>query len=191
MCNKCKKRNNFSAVYRHKVVHSIDPPDIDDDNDSDLSGEFYIDTVNSQTRSDDPACVDLAFNDKTITLKIDTCAQVNILLKAEFNKLHTRQSLKRSKVTLHGYSGHKLSNLGVCKLECSHKGATHNIQFQVDGRAPPIMAHKPCVDTKLVKLILSVDDSGATVDTHRQFNSDNVGLNQLLTEYSDLFDGIG
>ena len=44
---------------------------------------------------------------------------------------------------------------------------------------------------KLVKLILSVDDSGATVDTHLQLNSDDVGLNQLFTEYSDLFDGIG
>ncbi|KAI0217699.1 hypothetical protein LSAT2_030550 [Lamellibrachia satsuma] len=30
-----------------------------------------------------------------------------------------------------------------------------------------------------------------TVDTHRQFNSDDIGLNQLLTEYCDLFDGIG
>ena len=42
-----------------------------------------------------------------------------------------------------------------------------------------------------MKRIMSVDDSGATVDTHRQFNSVDTGLNQLLTEYSDLFDGIG
>ena len=42
---------------------------------------------------------------KTITFKIDPGAHVNILPKAEFDKLHTRQSLKRSKVTLRGYGG--------------------------------------------------------------------------------------
>ena len=95
-------------------------------------------------------------------------------------------------MTLHGYGGHKLSNLGVCELECSHKGAIHNLQFHVvDVRAPPILGLKSCVDMKLVKLILSVDDSGATVDTHRQFSNDDVGLNHLLAEYYDLFDGIG
>ena len=62
------------------MFHSIDPPDTDGNNESDVSGEFYIDTVHSQTRSNDPA---------TITFKIDTGAQVNILPKAEFDKLHT------------------------------------------------------------------------------------------------------
>ena len=95
-------------------------------------------------------------------------------------------------MALHGYGGHELSNLGVRELECSHKGAIHNVQFHmVDVRAPPRLGHKSCVDMKLVKLILSVNDSGATIDTHHQFNSDDVGLNQLLIEYSDLFDGIG
>ena len=179
-------------VCHQKVVHSIDPPDTDDDNESDINGEFYTvtDPVNAQTRSNDPACVDLTFNDKTITVKIDTGAQVNILPKAEFDKLYTRQSPKRSKVTLHGYGGRKLSNLGVCELECSHKRAIHNLLFHVDVRAPPLLGFKSCVHMKLVKLILSVDDSGASVDIHRQFNSDDVGLNQLIAEYSDLFDGI-
>ena len=54
-----------------------------------------------------------------------------------------------------------------------------------------ILGHKSCVDMKLVKLIMSVDDSGTTVDTHRHFGNDDVRLNQLLAEYSDLFDGIG
>ena len=177
VCSKCKKRNHFSAVCRQKVVHRIEPPDTDDDNESDISGEFFIDTVNSQTRSNDPACVDLSRNDK-ITVQIDTGAQMNILPKAEFNKLHARQALKRSKVTLHGYGGYKLSNLAVCELECSHKGVTHNLQFHVvDVRAPAILGLKSCVDMSLVKLIQFVDDSGATVDTHCQFNSDQVGLN--------------
>ena len=184
MCNECKKINYFSAVCRQKVVHNIDPPDTNDDNKSDISGEFYIGTVNSQQR---PGMC-LACNNKTITSMIDTSAQVNILAKAEFDKPHTPQSLKRSKVTLHGYGGHKLSNLGVCKFECSHKSAIHNLQFHVvDVRAPPILGLKSCVDMKLVKF----DDIGATFGTHRQFNSDDVGLNVLLTEYSDLFDGIG
>ena len=172
VCSKCKKRNHFSAVSRQKVVHRIEPPDTDDDNERDISGEFFIDTVNSQTRSNDPACVDLSRNDKKITVQIDTGAQINILPKTEFNKLHARR------VTLHGYGGHKLSNLAVCELECSHKGVTHNLQFHVvDVRAPAIFGLKSCVDISLVKLIQFVDDSGATVDTHRQFNSDQVGLN--------------
>ena len=64
------------------MVHSIDPPHTDDDNESDISG-----TVNSHTRYNDPACVDLACNDMTTSFKIDTGAQVNILPKAEFDKL--------------------------------------------------------------------------------------------------------
>ena len=48
--------------------------------------------------------------------------------------LQIRHLLKRSKVTLHGYDGHKLSNLGVYELECSHNGAIPNLQFHgVDG----------------------------------------------------------
>ena len=114
------------------------------------------------------------------------------MLNAEFDKLHIQQSLKRSKVTLHGNGGHKPSNIGVSVFECSHKGATHSLQFHVvDVHAPPILGLISCVDMKFVKLILSVDDCGATVDTHRQFSNDDVGLNQLLAEYSDLFDDIG
>ena len=150
--NPCKKRNHLSAICRQKVAHSIDPPDTDDDNESDISGEFYTDTVNSQTRSSDPAYVDLARNDNTLTFKVDTGVQV---------KSYPR--LKRSKVTLHGYGGHKLSNLGVCELECSHNGAIHNLQFHVvDVRAPRILGLKSRVDMKLVKLILSVGNSGVT-----------------------------
>ena len=44
---------------------------------------------------------------------------------------------------------------------------------------------------KHVKLVHSVDDSGATADTRPQFNSDDAVLNQLLTEYDGLFEGIG
>ena len=44
---------------------------------------------------------------------------------------------------------------------------------------------------KHVKLVHSVDDSGATADTRLQFNSDDAVLNQLLTEYDGLFEGIG
>ena len=54
-----------------------------------------------------------------------------------------------------------------------------------------ILGLKSCVDMKLVKLIISVDDIGTTVDTYRHFSNDDVRLNQLLDEYSDLFDGIG
>ena len=73
--------------------------------------------------------------------------QVNVLPKAEFDKLHTRQSLKRSNVTLLVYGGHKLSNVGVCELECSHKDAIHNLQFHVvDVHTPPILGLKSCVD---------------------------------------------
>ena len=89
---------------------------------------------------------------KTTAFKVDTGAQVNILHKAEFDKLRTRQTRKHSKVTLRGYGGHTLSNLGVCELECCYKDVIHNLHFDVvDVHAPPILEHKSSVDMKLVK----------------------------------------
>ena len=53
-------------------------------------------------------------------VKLDTCAQVNILLKSTFDKLG-KHLLKQSKVRLRAFGGNNLDTLGV-GLQCSYKG---------------------------------------------------------------------
>ena len=74
----------------------------------------------------------------------------------------------------------------MCDLNCTYKDVDRNLQFHVVNEdVPALLGLKSCVDMNLVKLILSVDtpiQTGMTTDTE---------LNKLITEYQDIFHGIG
>ena len=74
----------------------------------------------------------------------------------------------------------------MCDLKCTYEDVNRNLQFHVVNEdAPAVLGLQSCVDMNLVKLILSGDTpvkTSTTTDTE---------LNNLITEYQDIFHGIG
>ena len=188
-CGNCKRYNHFAAVCRGQTVHTVQPPP--DDSASYAGEDFFIDVVNSAVCATDQAFVHIRCHGETIKFKVDTGAQVNVLPKSVFDKLHVQQPLMLSKTTLHGYGGQSLNTLGVCDLECTHKGDRQLLQFHVvDARAPPLLGLRTCVDMNLVQLVLSIDEQEVGIREYDTSGNDPA-INALISEYADIFEGIG
>ena len=60
---------------------------------------------------------------------------------------------------LYGYSGKHFDMKGKCKLECRYKENHRELDFYVvETDAPPVLSLKSCLDMKLIKLILAMEE---------------------------------
>ena len=121
------------------------------------------------------------FEEEHIEIKMDDGAHVNIIPKKIFDRLHVN-NLCHSDIRLFGYRGENIKTIGVCELVCKHKDQTHHLAFNMcDQEATPILGLKSSIDMNVVKIIMPVEED--------QNNSSEI--EQLVNEYSDIFDGIG
>ena len=98
MCNKCRKFNHFSSMCRStqkcdSVRHSIPNPDLQEPesgseyDDEELESDFRNFSVDSVDIDEKPWRVNLKIRDHPVDFKIDTGADVNIISKAQYEKL--------------------------------------------------------------------------------------------------------
>ncbi|KAK2726721.1 hypothetical protein QYM36_007527, partial [Artemia franciscana] len=139
-----------------------------------------------QDGSKDEAFVPLKINNQTtVSFKIDTGAQANIIPKHYFDLLAPKPLIQPTKQKLTSYCGSTIPTAGTCLLSCSYNGAPEQKHrfFIAGGNSVPILGFKSSKNMNLVKLFLNIDasdDSKSTPD-----------LGPLLEQYKELFSGIG
>lgn len=184
-CHKCGRINHFSKMCRTKNIHSISQDQ--QNSDSDDSQDFFVYTVNNSidfnSRSDQ-AFVKIFINciSQEIDCKVDTGSQVNILPYRVFKQLRMKHPLLPPDNVLTSYTGDKLSVLGKTKIQVSYNGQSVSSDFYVvETDSPPLLSLHTSLDLGLIRFTFAVD------------NQANSGLDktQVLSEYKDLFQGIG
>lgn len=219
-CASCKKWNHFAKVCRSskynvnlsnsKVygVNTHEPEQSDPDSDP----EFFVDSIHSNIKNGQAFIKFMVGpHSSPVKFKLDTGSQANIIPEHVYDKLGLCGVLQIPKRKLSAYNGGTLHTLGVCRLSCTYKNKTHNIEFYiVDTTNTPILGLQTCLDLALIKLVYSVDtscieqiesdktnvESQSSVLTHEKASlsdssSQFLDKPSVLKQYSPVFKGIG
>lgn len=203
VCGNCKKNNHFATMCRvnknHiKVVNTSE----------DIDNSLYIGMVTNSTYNRNHAShvstinsnywmTALEINNKTLSFKIDTGAQVNIIsIKDYVETLKLPiDILYATKVQLKSYTGDKISVLGACKLDCQKNDNKYLIEFYIVNDYCEAIIGLP---TSLqLKLIQNIDTTPSCNNLHNDnkivSTTQNVqNITSLVHEkFGDLFSGIG
>ena len=152
VCHKCKKKNHFSSVCKaEQRVDAVDEYNghYEDDyeyvdeysypgdnlylgeitavsRDIDNSNEIlYCDSINSKDWLET-----LKLNNQSISAKIDTGAQANIMSKSVYNKYFPEKRIDRQcKVKLYAYGGTNIPSIGKVKFVCQFENKKVDTEF--------------------------------------------------------------
>lgn len=159
------------ARVKQSKVHTLNESD---------SEEFYVDVVTEENTDKKDWILKLKVNDTDIAMKLDTGAQANVISETVFNKIRPRPKLHATKVKVSGYSGAAISVKGKCMVNVMHKKREHTLAFiVVPGNVQTILGLSACERLNLVKRVLVVQ------------NEEDTDYDELMQEYSDLFQGLG
>ena len=187
-CHKCKKSNYFAWVCRSTRVDRIVEEEDEYSSESDHPTNLFIGTISSKIQKSTPVPDEVFVNmnlvgiKKSMKFKLDTWAQVNVIPWKLVQATKNFSKLQSVDNHLYGYSGKHFDMKGKCKLECRYKENHRELDFYVvETDAPPVLSLKSCLDMKLIKLILAMEevtrsDGGMT-------------KTQLLEDYKDVFTG--
>ena len=187
-CSFCSKKNHFAQCCKSKQSHSV----------SEIHGyasssssdsDFYVETISTDHNSNQ-AFVSLSLGPKLVPIqfKLDTGSQVNVLPERVFHQLKHKLPLEKPERHLSAYTGDKLNVLGRFMLNCKYKDLDSELEFYVvKTQYSPILGLKSCLDLQLIKLVYSVNHA----DTTGACDSPGLDRASILSEYADVFDGLG
>ncbi|XP_033763408.1 uncharacterized protein K02A2.6-like [Pecten maximus] len=122
--NGSTQKSEQSECGRYAKNHEVEA--LPDAGNSDSNDEYFIDSIKTPYDANQ-AFYTLCVGPKNIPVrfKLDTGSQANTLPNSLFETLGCQGRLKPSSEKLSSYSGHALDTLGICQLQCSHKGAKY------------------------------------------------------------------
>ena len=168
--------NHYASEYRSRSVHLVEKSDSSNyDSDSD---DFQILTINTDSDADFSEIVQI--NKRKVKFQLDSGAKCNIMKFDTFKKLKLKLPLKESKNMLKSFSGHRIKPLGVITLPVTVNDKVYHENFQIvelDHNVPNVMGLDSCLKLNLLHKGPSVPVN--TID------------NDVISEYNDLFEGIG
>lgn len=175
-CLKCNKYNHFaSQCNSHKFVASLEsgtsPSDEMKETDT-----LFLGCVQQSSVSCEDWTVKVLVNDYlTVTFKIDSGAQANVINVDTLGLLDIdRRNLLTTATKLISYSGLPLDVLGKCPLKVSHKENSLELDFfVVNTKSPCILGLSSSV---LLNLIKKVDETRCV---------------DILSDFPDLLKGVG
>lgn len=169
ICMNCKKKNHFMRQCRSKKMHELQ------ENDSDT--DIFLDSVETDQNAGDWK-VNVKICKKSVSMKLDTGAQCNVLPLHIYNQISDRP-LKPSKSRLVSYSGHRLNTVGKVTLLVSTKNKYVPIEFEiVKDKSTPLFGLKACLELNLISRLFSL-------------NCENASSEEILENYRDVFEGLG
>ena len=177
-CHKCGLKNHFSRMCRTKVnskrpatiqaVHNIDEESSDED-----AANLYVCTINkTKTNQDEEWRATLILNDKSVSFKLDTGAECNVISKEVYNSV-SKHPPQKTRTKLVAFGGHKLNPCGKAHLLSEYKGRYRVLEFMiVDGSVQNVLGKKSCSELKLVKRVDAIERC-------------------ITDDYADVFRGLG
>ena len=201
-CNLCGKLNHFARMCRTKSVHyadddSFDQYDVHDvfenDDDNEIGSSQYVWYTDSDETSKPRWVIDFnTENNGTLTFKIDTAADVNVISKHAYESLKNKPNLCTSKSNIFGLGSQKLSPIGTCSIEITHNSVKHVLICEVvDAQVPNLLSLKDSIRLNLVKRVDSVDSQANFVLPDLLKKSVDQSTLKIIHEYSDVFSGVG
>ena len=170
-----KKHNHYARMCRSKSVHNV----LQKVNESELEdNEFFIGTIDHE--GGDELLVNLVIQDlHTVTVKLDTGAQVNVMPLTQYKPLgKDPKKLKPTNTKLTAYGGNKIP--GSCNLKSRYKDRVRVLKFcVVNACALCALSLKTCQNLALIKEVLAVN-------TEKKSQTD-----KLLDGFKDVFIGQG
>ena len=185
-CAKCQKLNHFARVCRSKSdarkgVHVVEEEASDD--------ERFVGCITSiNTVELSEWYEELTVQIKAVKFQLDTGAKFNVLPYKVIEDLGIQCHFEKIQIRLKSYSGHQIPTRGVMTLPCEHKGNVCNAQFHVVEVEAPVV--QTCKEMKLLVRIHQLQDS----QRKEQYcipECPTVANQNILHEYSDLFQGLG
>ena len=136
------------------VITDKDPYWINDFNQS-----IKIDAIEDHDTSTSHWSIRLETNNESIKYKIDTGAQVNVLLRHLFKKLSSSPKLKSTPIKLSAYNGSSIPVHSKCNLPVNHRGKKFYVLFIiVDSKnTVPIIGLKTSERLNLVRHVFKVN----------------------------------
>jgi hypothetical protein len=164
---------------KRRQNQKVDALDEDDDDDSVSQYALFADELKVHSM-ENPTIRKMEWKARarvlnhTVTFKLDTGAQANILSKSLYRQLNPGKDLTHSKVRLTTYSGGKIKVLGKFTECVEYKNRLHPVEFLVvDIEAQPILGLQACEEMNLIKRVDAILTGG------------------ILDEYPELFKGMG
>ncbi|KAL5479802.1 hypothetical protein EMCRGX_G023380 [Ephydatia muelleri] len=117
-CNKCHKFNHFARYCRSSKGVSTLTQKEEEEEHSDAD-ELVVGTLNAKQTLEmgiNECFASFRVQDRVIKFKIDTGSQVNVMPLSEYNLMHRKPRLVKSRVKLFGYTGDSLKTVGECTL---------------------------------------------------------------------------
>ena len=144
---------------------------------------MFIDSINFYLSKNQVfAKIYLGPKSKTVSMKIDSGSQVNILPRSTFQSPGIECPLQKTPKRLTAY-GCNLKVDSYIRLDCAYNDKTISEEFYVvETNSTPILGLNACVSLELFKLIFAVDS----------YTSHTCPLTKVivLDKYNDVFDGI-
>ena len=124
-----QEENHFSFMCRSKPFHSGEDmgnnTHADEGTEYEENAECFVDMVKRGKNSPDTAFIKLKLANKSVSFKLETGAEVNVMPMKVF-KTFQQVELKPTEVRLTSYTGQQLDFTGQADFECSHKGKHTN-----------------------------------------------------------------
>jgi hypothetical protein len=138
---------------------------------------FVIDSVNDEF-TEDEWCIELETNGTTISYKIDSGHQANIIPITEFNKLKKKPKLREAKCRLTAFNGTNIPVKGSCILFVKRGNSSLPISFIVaDIDCQPIVGLTTSSRLNLIKRVRDVKK--------------RTSLPDYLSDFKDCFGALG
>ena len=132
-CRKCGKLGHFATVCRTKTMQRKAVGEVLrklDDDVQEWDETFFLGLVMSSNREKDPWQVELELNGKLTKFKIDTGADITVILEAVYNSLVPRPPLQLTTAVLCSPGG-TVTCIGEISVVLSYKSVNYSVRIFV------------------------------------------------------------
>ena len=169
---------------------------------SDSLSDYEIRIINCDSvESADEEFATLLINHKSVSLKVHSRAETNILTPADFNKVVPKRQraskLKNATEKLTVCGGNEIPTVGKCFLRCSDSGDTKIFEFYVVQEGKSLLGCSACKNMKLISFndIDQVETTKSelpeSVTAAKSDTLESLTEKQIFDQHADCFTGIG
>ena len=178
---------------------------VQEDSDESQFEEYIIDVITYQVSAVEEKkypkqlFTSVKVNDaKDVTFQLDCGATCNLLSLKEFSSIKGNPKdlyLKKTSAILKMYNGTTMTPLGNCTLKCVKGEMSRDADFFItDEDVRPLLGAETCQELNLIRVMTSDISEPETVNAVNdkvQTAHTVLTRDQILKEYSDVFEGLG
>ncbi|XP_041439819.1 uncharacterized protein K02A2.6-like [Xenopus laevis] len=173
-CNKCKKRNHFGKMCRARNPHTNTQKPF-----KDVNTLFIAALEKHRVARDSSWYATLIVHGTVIEFKLDTGAEANTMPASVISQM-SGVIVKPTNTMLIAYGGERIKPEGVVTLTAQAPHKTARLTFFITNVSDvPLLGKQACVQLNLLRKVCELSKPAPTTK------------DQLLTQYSDVFEGLG